>query len=414
MWDSRRITDAERTLKVRKSLGMLLAQVERLGILGGSRIRLGLRSPKSVPEILPISAKRCERGRSAETIPPLAADSPPFTPQTVRKGLQSTGQLAKTRHRPRSHTNVHAVANSGPYRTRPTKCTVSVIRRGMEANVHLPSGQTSLGFSARLVHIPHLLWNASVRSTATAAGLLVLSPLVAPAHFSTDVIASAQTEAGSWQLTRGGRYLLCRRFLANLNSFPDLGRFPLVIPIRGDLPYFHKPKWTPLDTTQHFDLVKRLTIREIGSRVRDVRYSDPEADHEAWMAEEAKVKREMDAGLLRLEQTRLDFDHDGLRETVYRLARPIGELRELPWSYHVLAPPSDRRPQVRTTGRSGLDVSTHIEANERFDSFFHEGRFYLVGVRGSYVGLVVYEPTTVRGGAAVGFVPVCNFRPQVG
>ena len=131
--------------------------------------------------------------------------------------------------------------------------------------------------------------------------------------------AMAQANAGSFTLTAGGQYALCREYAKNLMFFPEVSRDTYEWPLDATLKRFRKPKWQPVDARQHIDVIKTLYIW-----AADPNRKEGEAeDEQKWRQREPMAFDLIRRGAAQLEATRLDFDNDGTSDEVYRYRHPI-------------------------------------------------------------------------------------------
>jgi hypothetical protein len=246
----------------------------------------------------------------------------------------------------------------------------------------------------------------TLRGTVVVLGVrAVRLALVVGAAVLTAAVQAAY--AGSFTLIEGKQYELCREYAKNLAAFPDLSDKTYEWPLDPKLKDFAKPRWEAVDVQQHMDIVKTLYIWSY--RGYEGRF-DPE---QIWQSKSAEVLADIARDTVRLEMAKIDFNHTGSADIVYRY-------------YHEL-PARDKANSSGTqaqgywyTYRSSLDarLSDQFRTYESFDSFFDsflfKGRFYLIDL-GTYgrdlaTTLTIREPTADVKRVEAFLNPVCRYR----
>jgi hypothetical protein len=223
-----------------------------------------------------------------------------------------------------------------------------------------------------------------------AASLGVLSLLLWP----------VQGYAGTFELTYGKQFALCRTFWKNLAAFPDLSETTYEWPLDSTITALTKPRWEPVEIRDNMDIVKTLYLWNYDP----LNTKSYEAMNRLWEHESHAVLEQMSSGSVRLDRARLDVDANGQVDTVYRY-------------YHRIAQPNSNTIQEygywylyfedqNSQPAEGLRV--HLEPTLTYDSFFFNGRFYLIGWTNHV--LVIFEPTTLPPLTQVALTSVCRFK----
>jgi hypothetical protein len=211
--------------------------------------------------------------------------------------------------------------------------------------------------------------------------------------------------AGTFVLTRGKQYPLCRLYQKNLDALPQATMQAHEWPIDPKLKDLSKPHWQQIDAREHLDLIKKLYIWAADP----LKQLDEAAADATWREEERDVMDLIVKGKVRLETARFDFDSDGHLDQVYRYYHPRNFLDSVPGGadriygyWYIYFNDEDSR------------ISENFRRNfpRVFDSFFFRKRFYLVGW---FVGeLTVFEPSALRNVSQLLMQPVCDysFDPQ--
>jgi hypothetical protein len=255
------------------------------------------------------------------------------------------------------------------------------------------------------------IWRRSAvrarRSLVTFAGLACLAPLL---------LWSGSAHSRTFELIYGKQFALCRAFQNNLAAFPDLSEKTYEWPLDPKLTDFKKPRWRPVDIRQRMDMIRMLhewNYNPLGDVGEDAPAREKFANS-SWERDSHLIPDAIAKGLARLEGTRLDFDHDGTVDTVYRYFHQIPEVL---------------RPQVATRGPTegywyvylddGADKAfkpfqEYSRWDVLYDSFLYRGRFYLIAWQ--YGQLRISEPHkflhgTKASDADFALIEVCRFRP---
>lgn len=217
--------------------------------------------------------------------------------------------------------------------------------------------------------------------------------------------------AVEFKLVKGQQFELCRRYAENLAQFPKLPAFPCEIPVDKRFTEFREVRWETLHPQEHLDIVeeavKRLLDRKLlmSDRFRyaeEITAEDRARAETLWQDARPEIMAKIEAGDVGLGRARIDINHDGAADTVYRFGRnrcdvPYPEPhRSFYWTYHVL-----ERDQPF------LSAEMRRRAGTPFDAFYHRGRVYL-----AYPSfeLLVMEPKMVRNGNEYAVIRVCEFE----
>jgi hypothetical protein len=195
-------------------------------------------------------------------------------------------------------------------------------------------------------------------------------------------------EAGRYVLEEGGRYELCREFaaaLAEARSFaPDTWEWP----VSPRFPDFRKPRWEVLDPVKERDLTLRLGHDRLAAKQQS-----PEVLEGNERLFRQTLEEGFSKGEVRLERTRVDLDHNGTTETLYRVRLVQGNA----WGFY-----------LDSTEDPDLASRYHRRAlTSGVDALLHRGRFYLIV--NHVPDLSVVETQRVGPLNELAAIPVCEF-----
>ena len=221
-----------------------------------------------------------------------------------------------------------------------------------------------------------------------AAGRLArlnLAVLVLVPYLALGVEAA---EAGRYLLEKGSRYQLCREYAATLaeagNFAPDTWEWP----VSPKFPDFHKPRWEVLEPAVNRDLILRLAQDRLSAKI-----SLPEVRENNIRLFRQSLKEGFGKGQVRLERTRVDLDHSGTTETLYRIR--LGE--ESAWGFYL-----DKSEDIDLAARYHERALTN-----RVDLFLYRGRAYLIVNHVYELSIVETQRVEPLNGLAA--IPVCEF-----
>lgn len=181
---------------------------------------------------------------------------------------------------------------------------------------------------------------------------------------------------------------------------------------------FALPKWENLDPAAHWDILEQV----IRSRAAKVPTSCNEECKKTWQDKQwrenrPKLTEGIRQGLVKLDRARVDLNHDGKRELVYRLTE--GDCKAQPGAEHpgfaglaTLMVYDEARRQYDPRYAEYLTVW-------RFDALLYQGRSYLTmwddSVGPARVGLFdMYRNDNpspdIHKDFAVSYLPFCEFR----
>ncbi len=237
--------------------------------------------------------------------------------------------------------------------------------------------------------------------TPTVARLLRRLCLAVFLTLVFNAASSGPASAVELKIAKGARYQICREFTENLRSFPTLFKEPPIeVPIDPRFKDFRKITWEALDPKEHEDVLREVTIRNKDRLNRKTK----EVQDAIWQEVKPDVLARAQKGDIGLGRTRMDLNHDGVAETVYRYgynkwpsAYPEPRL-VYAWTYHVLE---------RDQPKASRDLRVH--SGSPYDAFYHRGRVYLASP-GFNFGFSVIEPTDVRIVGGLNMRHVCEIE----
>ena len=120
---------------------------------------------------------------------------------------------------------------------------------------------------------------------------------------------TATADSGEYKLIEG-ELEVCKAYENNLNSFKDLPHAMVCErKINPKMKDFTKPAWKKVDVWEHRE--KILDVGEIGNWIKP---NSPEARAHLL----GRIREDLQAGLLTLYETIIDFDNDGDLDHVFR------------------------------------------------------------------------------------------------
>lgn len=247
-----------------------------------------------------------------------------------------------------------------------------------------------------------LLSRRGAVAAAAMAGAIALSTLLPQAG-----------RAAEFKLVEGGQFELCRRYAENLALFSKLPRWPCEIPLDRRFSEFREVPWEALDPGEHLDVVEEIVKRLLDRKIllfdhfifgNEIKAEDRARENQIWQRARPEIMAKIEAGEVGLGRARIDLNHDGAADTVYRFGRSRCEApypephRSFYWTYHVLE-----------RDEPFLSAEMRLHAQDPYDAFYHRGRIYFARpVSGG--GLLVMEPQMVRNGNEYGVIRVCDFE----
>ncbi len=235
----------------------------------------------------------------------------------------------------------------------------------------------------------------------------------------------------------GGHYLpLCEELLRHANQLPPpvpgKGQVFLVLPFKDKMPDIRTPKWTELDPNEHIKKVRYFASAELNPHSVDISFAEAQSGpvvfdpddpfREAYEKRQfEKFEKPLAEGMVRFASTRMDFDHDGKAETVYRLAlghwagvRPSEppENRFL-YGYHVMPRDIDV-PMARDFVSGDVELAYLLRSSRGSSGelLYYQGRSLLIGTGFGGGGPSVIQPqgTYPLGG---GPTAACSFHRKL-
>ncbi len=177
---------------------------------------------------------------------------------------------------------------------------------------------------------------------------------------------SVAAESGEYQLVEG-TLEACKAYEKNLNSFKDLP-YAMVCErhLNPDMKDFSKPAWKRVDVWENRE--KILDVGEVGKWIKP---NSPEARAHLL----GRIREDLQAGMLALYETFIDFDNDGELDHVFRYdynkCDPGNEMN--------FAMPTGRSIFVWDDRNNRIDknlTSAILVSNSRFNIFFYKGKSY--------------------------------------
>jgi hypothetical protein len=191
--------------------------------------------------------------------------------------------------------------------------------------------------------------------TCALIGVAGASPQAAPEATKMPRTSkpAALTEAQCYRVTRASVPALCREFGRNLNLQCDRPRMvcdQLVAPSMTDL--FSLPEWEPLNALASFEWVEKVYRAQqsfnLPSRLSAwrsppgedpaLRQKELEHNERLWRERETEVRSKVASGQLRASRARIDIDHNGSRELVYRVDDSSCDPKDIAWSWAPASP----------------------------------------------------------------------------
>jgi hypothetical protein len=222
------------------------------------------------------------------------------------------------------------------------------------------------------------------------------------------------SRAAEFRLVKGKQYELCRQLGENLKLFPELRINPQLRINQCEIPFdprfsdFREIRWESLDPGRHMDVIREINMKkhDRAALLRRWKWGPEDEAREAalWERLKPEVEAMIAAGEVGLGRTRMDLNHDGKLDTVYRYGRFRCDVRypephqSFAWTYSVLQR-DDPDLNWALRGRAGFP----------YFAFYFEGRVYLARLPAAQEGFYVSEPTWVPQTHGLAMVTVCVF-----
>jgi hypothetical protein len=234
---------------------------------------------------------------------------------------------------------------------------------------------------------------------------------------STAVKSTASDPAENhrcYRLFRGMRFSMCREFENNLNQYCEAP--PMLCEIRV-APEFGKdftfPKWETLDAGANLEMIEKFIRARVSVRSDWIGKPEERSWREKkWKEYEPGLMQRLNEGVIRFSRARVDLNHNGETELVYRLIDrdcPVSD----PAQYHF---PTGPKLMVldEATGEFDQEYTKHLY--RAYDVLLHQGRAHLshFGSGDDRVNTALQIYDTVSGPAIGRFAtisrPVCAYE----